>query len=484
MPAGMGEEERFAAAVEYGTTPASHGRGADSADSLARELEIVALLRAGGPALGPEPAARDRAKRQMMAAFAQEFGRDSGYPTGDDAGSNAMEATGPLQVLAPVALAERAPARHAEPTPRRRSAERTPLRAGRHSAPEPDPVEDPGVEDEPELDNVRRLRPARTATAPRRGHSRAALIGAAAAAALVAIAGTGTFASRDALPGDSMYGVKRVAESTSYALTFGERAKARRHLEQAQRRLDEVEGMVARSRTAQTSGSASASAAQPDQELLRDTMQEFDSDTSEGSRLLLAGPTPPDTAQVDEVRTWATQQSERLSGLRSTLPAPDRADESLALLDRVLGETDALAGTACQPAEDVTGAATTAAPVDACGSSGSSAGPELTGTQPVPTPERGATARAGSSAAARAGDTDGDAGAGTDATADASSDGDGASARTTTTGSGSAGTDDRRRDGGGGSGGSGGSGDVSVPLPLPAKVGVPSVGGLPGLSVG
>jgi hypothetical protein len=222
-------------------------------------------------------------------------------------------------------------------------------------------------------------------------------------------------------------------------------------------------------------------------------MQEFDSDTSEGSRLLLAGPTPPDTAQVDEVRTWATQQSERLSGLRSTLPAPDRADESLALLDRVLGETDALAGSACQPAEAVTGAATTAAPVDACGSSGSSAGPELTGTQPVPTPEGSATARGGSSAAARAGAgggggdaTNGDTDAGTDATADASSDGDGASARTTTTGSGSAGTDDRRRDGGGGggSGGSGGSGDVSVPLPLPAKVGVGSVGGLPGLSVG
>ena len=221
-----------------------------------------------------------------------------------------------------------------------------PLRAGRHSAPEPDAAPEPEVADDdaPELGNVRRLRSgaSREARAARRGHGRAALIGAAAAAALVALAGTGTFASRDALPGDPMYGVKRVAESTSYALTFGEQAKARRHLEQAQRRLDEVEGMVKRSRTA--SPSPSAPAAKPDQELLQSTMQEFDSDTSEGSRLLLAGPTPPDTAQVDEVRTWATEQSGRLSEIKSALPAPDRADESLALLNRVLGETDALTG--------------------------------------------------------------------------------------------------------------------------------------------
>ena len=487
MPAGMGEEERFAAAVEYGTTPAFHGRGIDSADSLAHELEIVALLRSGGSALGPAPAARDRAKQRLMAAFAQEFGHDTGHETGHgtghDAGSNAMEATGPLQVLAPVALAERAPARHAEPTPLRRAAERAPHRAGRHSAPEPDPVEEPAVDgedDAPELGNVRRLR---TAPVRRRGHGRAAVLGAAAAAALVALAGTGTFASRDALPGDPMYGVKRVAESTGYALTFGEQAKARRHLEQAQRRLDEVEGMVARSRTVETSGSASASADQQDEELLRSTMQEFDADTSEGSRLLLAGPTPPDTEEVDEVRTWATEQSERLSEIRSELPAPDRADESLALLDRVLGETDALAGTACEPTEAVTGSTTAELPVDACGSPGSSSGPQVTDTEPVPTPEGGARARAGSSATAGTddGETEGDVDA--DTSADASTDADGASVRTSTTGSGSASTDDRRnRDGG--SGGSGGSDDLSVPLPVPAKIGVPSVGGLPGVSVG
>ena len=207
-------------------------------------------------------------------------------------------------------------------------------------------------------------------------------------------------------------------------------------------------------------------------------MQEFDSDTSEGSRLLLAGPTPPDTAQVDEVRTVGDASSRRgcrACGPRS--PRQDQADESLALLNRVLGETDALAGTACDPAAAVT---------DACRDGGADGGrlrfvrvvvgPELTAPA-VPTPERGDHARRRRVAAdgtrgrrrhrrrtttpvrclvRRRSDDDGDSTTGT------------ATAR-----AGSAGTDDRRRDGGGGggSGGSGGSGDVSVPLPLPAKVG-------------
>ncbi len=78
-------------------------------------------------------------------------------------------------------------------------------------------------------------------------------------------------------------------------------------------------------------------------------MQEFDSNANEGSRLLLSGPAP-DAAQVDDVRQWATEQSARLSGMRSTIPAQDKADESLALLNRVLGETDALQKAACDPA--------------------------------------------------------------------------------------------------------------------------------------
>ena len=265
-----------------------------------------------------------------------------------------------------------------------------------------------------------------------------------------------------------MYGVKRVAESTGYALTFGEQAKARRHLEQAQRRLDEVEGMVTRDQVTRASGAPVDPA---EQELVRSTMQEFDTDANEGSRLLLSGPADP--AQVDDVRQWAAEQSARLEGMRSTIPAQDKADESLALLDRLLGEAQAaLAGVRPGPRTVPHG------------------GRRRPGRR-----HRGdrALARSRRRGAALPGATDDHTRPGT----------------TIANGDGSSADDDRRRArarpttnrprtgtaaaaaGSGGSGGSGG-GDaagsddqLSVPLPLPAPVKVPSVvPGLPGVSLG
>ena len=172
MPAGMGRGRAVRRRGGVRDDPASHGRGDDGTDALARELEIVALLRSAGPALGPAAAARDRAKQRLMAAFAQEYGRR----TRRRRGTNAMEATGPLQVLAPVALAERprpaTPSRRRCAVRRARAAPRGPaLRTGAG------PVEDPGVEDDAELDTSAgcgRTRPGHRATP---GHSRAALIG-------------------------------------------------------------------------------------------------------------------------------------------------------------------------------------------------------------------------------------------------------------------------------------------------------------------
>src|SRR5215213_1744060 len=132
MPAGWGEEERFAAEVERGRTPVGID---DGMDDLAHELEIVALLRSAGPALGPTSAARARAKQR-------------GIGHADD--------TGPVQVIAPVAVAEPPTERHAEPTPLRAR------HVGRHSAPA-ETADDEGTAlaetVEPDLGpDVRRLR--------------------------------------------------------------------------------------------------------------------------------------------------------------------------------------------------------------------------------------------------------------------------------------------------------------------------------------
>jgi hypothetical protein len=471
----MGEEERFAAAVENGTTPAFAGHGDRGADDLSRRLEIVALLRhSGAPALGPEPGARERARQRLMDAFAVEFGHaEIRHGAGD-----ASEPTGPVQVVAPVALATR-PEERPEATPQRRAAapdDRPQRRSGRHSA--------PGADDEPEA-TVHTLH-TRQAPAQRGGHRRAALLGAAAAAALVALAGGGTFASRDALPGDTMYGVKRVAESTGYALTLGQDAKARRHLEQAQRRLDEVEGMVARDRATTTSG---GSAPTPDPALVRNTMQEFDADATEGSRQLLSGPAP-DTAQVDEVQTWAQQQSARLSEIRSTLPAQDKADESLALLDQMLGQAEALKSGACVPdAAGSTSGGTSAQADPACAPSADPGAARVTGTETDPQTQDDSTGPSATSTHARSSGGN----AATDGAGTADQGDDTQSVDPAEQGTDSTGTSDRRKrdDGsGGGSGGSGGSGaaggsnDISVPLPVP-KVEVPSlVPGLPSVGLG
>jgi hypothetical protein len=268
-------------------------------------------------------------------------------------------------------------------------------------------------------------------------------------------------------------------------LTFGQDAKARRHLEQAQHRLDEVEGMVARNKTVSTSGPAAATS-NPD--LVRSTMQEFDADASEGSRQLLDG-SDPDTAQVDEVRTWATEQSSRLSQIRSTLPAPDRADQSLALLDKVLDETAALQDPSCRPtATDATDGGASASADPSCAPSDARTtvqGDQDTGsaTTPEDDPDADATGRS-----TRTGS--GDRQNGTDRTRSGSGTSAGSSAGSTDEDDDDT-TDRQQSDGDsdaddGDSGASDGAGNLSVPLPAPVPpVKVPSVlPGVPGINLG
>jgi hypothetical protein len=191
-------------------------------------------------------------------------------------------------------------------------------------------------------------------------------------------------------------------------------------------------------------------------------MEEFDTDANEGSRRLLSGPADP--AQVDDVRQWAAEQSARLEGMRPTIPAQDKADESLALLDRLLGEAQA-ASPACDPA---LGPCPAVVDGEQSGDTAET-GPSLDPDGVVPrSPEPRTTARGG--------DGDGPAADDDQATRSGSSDDDEPAENRNRDGSGS---------GGSGGGDAAGSDDVSVPLPLPVPVKVPSVApGLPGVSLG
>jgi len=364
MPAGRGNDaERFAAALEEGRSP---GYGADA--ELSHELEIVAMLRASGSAYAPAPDAKARARARVLAALAAQNGAAEHAPT-------AMEMTLPISDS------------RLAPTPRNRADalrdQETAAEITSRIAPISDEY-DAGFEaeyDEYEADEIaaaahaeaddepvstahspvrtrsgrrtgRHKMPSRPASVdgssrPRRharsGLRRVAVTASFALLALVVAAGGGMFASRDALPGDTLYGVKRVAESAGTALTFDDAARAARHLELASTRLNEVEQLVDDKGTEQA-----------DPTLLSGAILDFDSSTGEGSDLILTEDEAHDPARLADLQAWAAEQVSRLSTLRSGLPtsAQTEVDHSIELLDKLRQRAAELEDRA--PCEDVT----------------------------------------------------------------------------------------------------------------------------------
>ncbi|ODT97697.1 MAG: hypothetical protein ABS81_29610 [Pseudonocardia sp. SCN 72-86] len=153
------------------------------------------------------------------------------------------------------------------------------------------------------------------------GRKRIGIVAGAALFVMVALTGGGMLVSQNALPGDSLYGVKRAAESFGSVFAFGSDAKARRQIDLASARLTEIEQLAARGSN--------------DPAVLASAIDDFDNATSEGSRLVLGGAEGTGTAGLGDLHTWATQSSARWSSLKSTLPQPADADHSIELLDRV-----------------------------------------------------------------------------------------------------------------------------------------------------
>lgn len=365
MPAGRGndEAERFAAALDQGRSPRSI-----SDDELARDLEIVAMLRASRSAYAPDPDAKARARRRALGAIAEQgVAARAGSITGETIS---------------------APDHGLTSTPRNRVDALRDQQLAAEITTRIDPVVEPAYEydeydaadefeaefdEAPELDEGRAssahgavrtrgrrtgrhklpTRPSRAAgsSGPGRGGRsllrRAVMTASAAMLAIVAIAGGGMFASRDALPGDSLYGVKRVAESAGLALTFDDAARAARHLELASTRLGEVEQLVDTKRTQKA-----------DPTLVKDAILDFDSATGEGSNLLLTEDEAHDPAKLADLQAWAADQVSRISTMRSGLPASAQAeaDHSIELLDRLRERAAELADrSAC---DDVTSGST------------------------------------------------------------------------------------------------------------------------------
>jgi hypothetical protein len=146
------------------------------------------------------------------------------------------------------------------------------------------------------------------ATPRRRYRPRTADLVAAALFLFLVLSGLTLVLSRGALPGDPLYGVKRAGESTALGLTFGDQAKAQKHLEFATNRITELSQLA-------TEGGSEAD--------YRTAYDDFAADLRAGvTQLATVATSDGGGAQtLSDVRLWARNQAARLAAQQPALPA-------------------------------------------------------------------------------------------------------------------------------------------------------------------
>lgn len=146
------------------------------------------------------------------------------------------------------------------------------------------------------------------------------------AAALIGATTSMAVAAQTALPGESLYPVKRALENAQTGIARGDTAKGEVLLANARGRLDEVRDLAER-------GSPSVSA-------VESTLEAFSDQAGDASDMLLAAyDQTGDEAVITELRSFAGSSMDRLSELESSVPASAReelvaAGERLADIDR------------------------------------------------------------------------------------------------------------------------------------------------------
>lgn len=436
------DEERWDAELYYGPD-----------EELEHELALAAALDRSRVDLSPDPDAADRMRGDFFARLEQEW---QTAPPESDAERTAVIAPIPPVDLGPtqvIAAAQDEPAHEdAEPV-----ADVVSMvgRKGRkrHNLPANHP------------ENPRR---------PKTGR-RVALVGAAAAAGLVALVGGTAAMSQGALPGDSLYSMKLMSESTGSAFTFGDAAQAKRHLDIAATRLAEIESLRQAGRT-------------PDAATYEAALRAFDAAASEGSRMVLAGPDPSE-ASLEDLGAWAHRQSDTLAALQSGSGQVPGAADSARLMERVAERSAALqarmgctevsdgvddlgpipATGTCVPAPNAPRSSDSAVQAGPSGSSSARAGTATDSATPESATET--TAPTGTTTPQQEGDLLDPLLGGQESSTTSTTPGSPSSTTSSGSSTGSSGSDDRR-DGGGGGG-------LLPPINLP-----PLLPGLPSITLG
>lgn len=158
---------------------------------------------------------------------------------------------------------------------------------------------------------------------PKRRGLTMANLAAAAVALVLALGGLTLLLSKDALPGDPLYGIKRAGESAALGLTFDAQDKAKKHLEFATYRVGELDELTRQSAVSDAYFTGLA---------------DFESDLRAGvSQLTSLVTGGGGQTRLAELRTWARQQSDRLGSQVDRAPAEarDRFKGARDLLDKV-----------------------------------------------------------------------------------------------------------------------------------------------------
>ncbi|CAM3637166.1 DUF5667 domain-containing protein [Nocardioides zeicaulis] len=151
-------------------------------------------------------------------------------------------------------------------------------------------------------------------------------------AAMVGAAATMAVASQGALPGESLYGVKRGIESAQVRLADSDSERGRALLAQARTRLDELESLAAEDRAPEA--------------LVPETLDTFTRQSSEGMRSLIAAYDDGGSrGDVQHARDFAATSIARLETLQTSLPTSAR--DALVAAGRALTDLDLEAGDAC-----------------------------------------------------------------------------------------------------------------------------------------
>jgi hypothetical protein len=152
---------------------------------------------------------------------------------------------------------------------------------------------------------------------------------------VVALSGMTLLLSRNALPGDTLYAVRRTVESASLGFTSGDDGRGRKHLEFAADRIGDIQSLAARNPDPADS---------PVGDYLT-AFADFDTDASAGTADLTGYAADNGDAVLTTLRSWAAQQADRIKQVEPALPdvARTRAAHSVTLLSRIVARANAIA---------------------------------------------------------------------------------------------------------------------------------------------